>query len=281
MAAADSQFRKKWDPIVETEGRALGLTCCRPFLENKTVNDIFYAGLYRSRPCIVKCTTKAADALLQEYKFLQRLHRTAPVCVPEPFAFWKDENASRAFLIMEKVSGPPLSELLTRGLPCAQQVTFAEDLLRLAETLSSEGIVHRDLFADNLLLGADGHLKAIDFQFAIDRRAPHESRWMTRNWKYRYVVFGVNHDLGIGVWNDPAAIAKIIDAFGDFPARQRTAEDLKRRAEAASFCAPPTGPVRLKLLLYRQSLRLQLLLRPHTSEKRNRLLHRLKRLGSL
>lgn len=281
MNTADSLFRRQWDPIVETEGRARGLTCCRPFLENKTVNDIFYAGRFRSRPCIVKCSTKAADALLQEYKFLQRLHRAAPSSVPEPFAFWADENAARAFLVMEKVSGPPLSDLLARGLDSAQQTTFPEDLLHLAEALSAEGIVHRDLFADNLLLGADGHLKAIDFQFAIDRRAPRESRWMTRNWKYRYVVFGVNHDLGIGVWNDPAALARILDACGDTPARRRAAAGLRRLAADASFCAPPTGPIRLKLLLYRQSLRFQLLFRPHASEKRRRLLHRLKRLESL
>ena len=47
--------RRRWDALIETEGKALGLDCCRPFLEKKLVNDIFYEGLFHGRPCIVKC----------------------------------------------------------------------------------------------------------------------------------------------------------------------------------------------------------------------------------
>jgi serine/threonine protein kinase len=281
MNAPKSRFRRIWDPILASEGRSLGLTRCCPFLENKTVNDIFYDGFCQARPCIVKCSSKAADALQNEYALLQRLHRAAPRCVPQPFAFWSDEKTGRAFLAMEKIGGPPLGELMARGLDVAERGTFSEDLLRLAETLAAEEIVHRDLFADNLLLGADGHLKAIDFQFAIDRRAPRECRWMTRNCKYRYVVFGVNHDLGLGVWNDPAALARIVRSFGAAPVRQNVLERLKRLEAVAAFRAPPSGPVRLQLRLYRLSIRLQLFFRRKPSGKRDRLVRRLQRLESL
>ena len=51
-------LRARWDDLIATEGRALGLDGCRPFIENKLVNDIFYDGTFKGLPCVVKCSLK-------------------------------------------------------------------------------------------------------------------------------------------------------------------------------------------------------------------------------
>ena len=58
MNALPRRLRAKWDELIATEGAAMGLSECRVFLENKLVNDIFYEGLFKGRPCVVKCSSR-------------------------------------------------------------------------------------------------------------------------------------------------------------------------------------------------------------------------------
>ena len=83
----DSRTRRKWDALIEAEGKAVGLTDCRPFLERKLVNDIFYEGLCKGRPCIVKCSSRAPESIVNEYELAKRLYETDPVHFPAVFAY--------------------------------------------------------------------------------------------------------------------------------------------------------------------------------------------------
>src|SRR5713101_7997475 len=85
------------------------------------------------------------------------------------------EADGRAFLVMERIEGQTLRELLLEGalsprrlLPIAFQI--ADGLARAHES----GIVHRDLKPENLMVTKDGLVKILDFGLA--KLAPPETK---------------------------------------------------------------------------------------------------------
>lgn len=279
MKGLDARLRARWDAIIESEGHALGLTGCRPFLENKMVNDIFYEGKFKGRDCIVKCSSKSPDSIANEYALSRRVFAANPSVIPEPFACHATDDGRMAFIVTAKAKGPSLTELLTSGISDDDAASYASDILHLATALSETGIVHRDLFTDNLLLDADGHIKAIDFQFAIDRNNYCECRWMRKNWKYRYVVFGVNHNLGLGVWNDTEALLRILSMLPQTDKVKNAVFRLSECSRGESFASPPGILCRGAILFYAISLGIQLFLKRNNSSKKSRIRIRLSRIG--
>lgn len=240
----DSRLCRKWNRIIETEGAKLGLSDCCPFLENKMANDIFYEGEFKGRPCIVKCSSRAPDSMQNEYEMLKRVHDADACVFPEPFALWVSKDGRRAFVALEKIGG---------GTPFGP----ASDMLRMAAALRSTGIVHRDVCTKNILCGADGHLKLIDFQFAIDRNDYHESAFMRRNPKYLYVNFGNCEALGLGKWNDILGLgfAECLKHFA--PEDRETQKKLLGMAEEMLFAAPVGRYAKFRIWLYYLSLCIQ------------------------
>lgn len=254
-------------PGARHAGPAPQIDGARVFLENKYINDRFLEGTWKGMPCIVKESTKAVESIENEYRFCAALHAAAPSVVPMPLAWHRDADGRRACVVVAKVAGPSLTDLLARGLSAEQADAFASDIRVLARALRATGILHRDLFADNLMLDADGHLKAIDWQLAIDRVHPQEDPWVRRNWKFRYVVFGVNRELGLGVWNDFHALGKLLAQFPPTETVRAVASELAAAAPEMTYADPPRGLDRLRLWLYGYSLRLQMLIRGRSHRK--------------
>lgn len=275
------KLRAKWDSLIATEGKRLGLTDCRPFLENKMVNDIFYEGRFNGRPCIVKCSSKAPDSIKNEYDLSLRIFRHSPSVTPEPLAYWMSDDNRAAFVVTAKIMGYSLTELIAKGLSPNDVDRVADDILTLLRALENTNVVHRDLFTDNLFLDSDGHLKAIDFQFAIDRTNYRECEWMQKNRKYQYVVFGVNHDLGLGVWNDAAALLRITEKLPQSPKTKEVMEKLRKSFTNGLFRAPPDVMTKIKLWFYALSLVMQKFLHLKDAAKCARLETRLNRMRSI
>lgn len=238
----------------------------RVFLENKYINDRFLEGTWKGIPCVVKETTKAVWSIGNEYRMSAAVYAEAPDVVPMPLAWRFAADGKSASVVTAKVAGPSLSDLLEGGITPAQADSFAGDVRTLSRALRKTGILHRDLFADNLLLGADGHLKAIDWQLAVDRSRPREDPWVVRNWKFRYVVFGVNRELGLGVWNDFAALRSVLARFPQTDAVRAVAAELAAAEPEMTYADPPWGYARFGLWVYGWSLRIQLLF--HTRKYR-------------
>lgn len=253
----------KWSLVMEGEGARLGLSRCRVVLEGKYINDVFYSADFGGCPAFVKCSSKCPWSIGNEYALGRRMYEVAPEVIVRPLVCCRKS----AFIATEYVEGPSLTELLAKGLAEKQADAFAGDIRRLARALRQTGILHRDLFSDNLLLGADGHLKAIDWQLAIDRNDYREDPWVKRNWKFRYVVFGVNRELGLGVWNDFHALGKILAQFPQTETVKAVAAELAADEASMTFAAPPKGMDRVRLWLYGCSLRLQMLLRGREHRK--------------
>lgn len=248
--------KAEWRLAVDGVGADMGLSSCRVLMENKYINDVFFEGQFKGRDAVIKCSSKCAWSIENEFRLASRLFSAAPSVVAEPLAVWTSDDGRKAFVVTEKVHGPSLTELLERGITSAQADGFADDILALAEALSKTGILHRDFYTDNFLLGDDGHLKVIDFQMAIDRNDYHEDPWVASHTKFLYVVFGVNHDTPCGCWDDRAALDAVLALL---PATDAVAQARRKLAAmpAIAFTARPPLWARLMLGAYAISLMIQ------------------------
>ena len=101
-----------------------------------------------------------------------------------------------------------------------------------------------------------------------------EDPWVVRHWKFHYVVFGVNRELGLGVWNDFHALGKVLALLPQTAAVKDVAAWLAAEAPQMTFAAPPDRMTRFKLRLYALSLRFQMFLNRGRAEKYARLARR-------
>ena len=232
----DRNLRNYWDARMAEEGAALGLADCRMFLENKLVNDIFYEGDFKGIPCVVKCSSRAPESIRNEYEMSQRLSAAdAGVCA-EALACWTSPDGRRAFVVMRRLPGPSLTELLVQGsIGEAEAIGLMEDVLRIAEALQKAGIVWRDIISDNLLMDADGHLRLIDGQFAFLRECFREDPYLLRHWRYRMLLFAHHPMMAGHGWNDAAMLLFMTLPLGMSHLVDERRERLRHLVPAAAF----------------------------------------------
>lgn len=97
------------------------------------------------------------------------LHRLAHEAIVRTYVFSIEPALGRAYLAMEYVDGPPLSERLRHGPLSADELGLLRRRLASALALTHQhGVVHRDIAPDNVLLpgGNVAAAKLIDFGIA-------------------------------------------------------------------------------------------------------------------
>jgi len=80
-----------------------------------------------------------------------------------------EDAGGTPFIVMELLQGETLQERLQRGpLPADEALELAAQIARALEVAHNAGIIHRDLKPANIMLGADDHVKVLDFGLAKD-----------------------------------------------------------------------------------------------------------------
>ena len=250
--------RSRWDGLMSTEGAALGLSDVRLFLENKLVNDIFYEGAFRGVPCIVKCSSRAPESIVNEYTLGKRLHAHAPELFPE---FYACHAGPLAFVVMEKIEGD-------RSLENESGEKYGDDILAILDALYVCDVIHRDILPSNFLIAPDGHLKLIDFQFSVDMKTRWIDPWLMRRPEYHFAVFAAAMGPNAAWWDDAA----FVDFLFPF-LRERVSSRIGRLRLEIPF----TPYMRLRLALFAMGLRVQRAFARKGSRRRRALDRRLER----
>ncbi|HEY3439811.1 MAG TPA: protein kinase [Paludibaculum sp.] len=77
------------------------------------------------------------------------------------------EESDSVFLVMEYIEGKSLARLIPKtGLPLDTALAYARQIADALRVAHQAGIVHRDLKPGNVMQGADGRLKILDFGLA-------------------------------------------------------------------------------------------------------------------
>lgn len=110
----------------------------------------------------------AADAEFVA-RFEREVKATSALCHPNIVAsFGAGSDQGRPYLAMEYVEGESLGELLDRqgALPEGRALELARAIASALAYAHSQGVIHRDVKPDNVLLGKDGAIKLTDFGLA-------------------------------------------------------------------------------------------------------------------
>ena len=99
-----------------------------------------------------------------EAEMLGRLQHSG---IAQVYAFHPGDGVTPAHLVMELVSGPPITEYArAQQLPIAKRVALAVRLCEAVQHAHDRGVIHRDLKPANVLVAHGGHPKVLDFGIA-------------------------------------------------------------------------------------------------------------------
>lgn|GEM_PF-3683697 len=111
---------------------------------------------------------QAPDATLHEARLLARIKHPNVATV-----YGADQRQGRVGFWMEYVEGRTLSELLEHQGPCAarEAMLMGLDLCRALAAVHGQGVIHRDVKAQNVMREAGGRILLVDFGVGLDVQA--------------------------------------------------------------------------------------------------------------
>ncbi|MBN3277672.1 PAK6 kinase, partial [Polyodon spathula] len=129
------------------------------------------------------------------------------------------------WVIMEYLQGGALTNIVAETRLNEEQIaTVCEAVLQAMSYLHSQGVIHRDIKSDSILLSLDGQIKLSDFGFCaqISKDVPKRKSLVgTPYWMAPEVISKTPYGTGVDVWSLGIMVVEMVDGeppyFSDDP----------------------------------------------------------------
>ncbi|CAH2041383.1 unnamed protein product, partial [Iphiclides podalirius] len=152
------------------------------------------------------------------------------------------------WVVMEYMSGGSLTDIVTRSRMDPEQIaTVCKQCLKALAFLHGQGVIHRDIKSDSILLTADGRVKLSDFGFCaqVSQELPKRKSLVgTPYWMSPEVISRLPYGPEVDVWSLGIMLVEMVDGeppfFNEPPlqAMRRIRDMPPPRPRGAARCPP-------------------------------------------
>ena len=205
---------------------------------------VFQVRLKHTNEIYAMKVLKKSHILEKDHIDYMRVEREILTSVSHPFIvtlFNTFQTSSKLYMVMEFINGGHLFfQLYDQGLFTEDIARFfAAEMVLAVGHLHSLGFVHRDMKPENVLLGADGHLKVTDFGLAkcnMTDEPRTNSMCGTIEYMAPEVILGKGHGKTVDWWSIGILLYEML--VGLPPFRSKNKNTLKKRITEAKLKLP-------------------------------------------
>ncbi|NWT67966.1 PAK5 kinase, partial [Prunella himalayana] len=149
------------------------------------------------------------------------------------------------WVVMEFLEGGALTDIVTHTRMNEEQIaTVCVSVLRALSYLHHQGVIHRDIKSDSILLTSDGRIKLSDFGFCaqVSKEVPRRKSLVgTPYWMAPEVISRLPYSTEVDIWSLGIMVMEMIDGeppyFNEPPlqAMRRIRDNLPPRREGGVF----------------------------------------------
>ncbi|CAO3618892.1 unnamed protein product [Cunninghamella blakesleeana] len=119
------------------------------------------------------------------------------------------------WMVMEYMDGGNLTDVVSfRSLFETEIAVISQEVLKGLQYLHSNGIIHRDIKSDNILINLNGQVKLSDFGFSAklnSHRSKRKTRAGTQCWMAPEIACGESYGCKIDIWSFGITVIEMIE----------------------------------------------------------------------